>query len=51
MPMTRWAVSLTNLETTEMSPYLVFEDLMEVWKVKGAAGDTCPRTLGQTTLI
>ena len=30
------AVEQTNLETTERSPYLVFEDLMEVWKVKGA---------------
>ena len=39
------AVEQTNLETAEKSPYLVFEDLIEVWKEKGAAGDTCPRTL------
>ena len=39
------AVEQTNLETTERNPYLEFEDMMEVWTVKGAAGDTCPRTL------
>ena len=39
------AVEQTNLETTERNPYLKFEDMMEVWTVKGAAGDTCPRTL------
>ena len=39
------AVEQTNLETTERNPYLVFEDMMESWTVKGVAGDTCPRTL------
>ena len=39
------AVEQTNLETTERNPYLEFEDMMESWTVKGAAGDTCPRTL------
>ena len=38
-------VELTNLEAAEKSPYLAFEDLIEVWKEKGAVGDTCPRTL------
>ena len=39
------AVEQTNLETTERNPYLEFEEMMESWTVKGAAGDTCPRTL------
>ena len=38
-------VEQTNLEAAKKSPYCALEDLMESWKEKGSAGDTCPRTL------
>ena len=41
-------VEQTNLEVAKKSPYCALEDLMESWKEKGSAGDTCPRTLMAT---
>ena len=41
-------VEQTNLEAAKKSPYCALEDLMESWKEKGSAGDTCPRTLMAT---
>ena len=46
------AVEQTNLDNTERSPercpYLMCEDMMETWTVKGVAGDACPKTLMMT---
>ena len=41
-------VEQTNLEIAKQSPNNALDDIMEGWKVKGAPGDTCPRSLMAT---
>ena len=41
-------VEQTNLDVAKKSPNCALEEIMEGWKIKGSAGDTCPRSLMAT---